>query len=76
MTRDGQPSIRRQCHLLGVNRSSLYYIPVVDSDEELELMRQIDELHLKYPFYGSRKITCALKATGQAVVINTTVPPQ
>ena len=30
-------------------------------------MRQIDELHLKYPFYGSRKITCALKATGQAV---------
>ena len=44
------PSMRRQCELLGVNRSSLYYEPVEPDAEELGLMRRIDELHLKRPF--------------------------
>ena len=58
------PSMRRQCELLGVNRSSLYYEAVKPDAEELALMRRLDELHLKYPFYGSRKLTQALKAEG------------
>jgi putative transposase len=60
-------SMRRQCELLGVNRSSLYYEPVEPDAEELAMMRRIDELHLKHPFYGSRKITQTLKAEGVEV---------
>ena len=48
------PSIRRQCELLRVSRSSLYYEPVTESKEQLALMRRIDEIHLDKPFYGSR----------------------
>lgn len=61
------PSMRRQCELLGVNRSSLYYEAVRPDAEELALMRRLDELHLKYPFYGSRKLTQTLKAEGRDV---------
>ena len=57
-------SLRRQCELLGVSRSGLYYEPVGTSAEDLKLMRHIDELHLKYPFYGSRKHAEALRAKG------------
>lgn len=57
-------SVRRQCELLGVSRSSLYYEPVATSTDELALMRCIDELHLQYPFYGSRKIAQVLSAEG------------
>jgi putative transposase len=60
-------SIRRQCELLQVSRSGVYYEPEPTSDDELALMRRIDELHLKFPFYGSRKITVTLKAEGHAV---------
>lgn len=60
-------SMRRQCELLAVNRSSLYYQPVEPDPDELALMRVIDELHLEFPFYGSRKITEVLKAKGHAV---------
>ena len=59
--------MRRQCELLGVNRSSLYYEPVEPDEEELGLMRRIDEIHLKYPFFGSRKITRTLKEEGKEV---------
>jgi len=60
-------STRRQCELLGVNRSSLYYEPVEPDAEELELMRRMDELHLKHPFFGSRMMTQTLKAEGVLV---------
>lgn len=60
-------SIRRQCELLGVGRSALYYEPVGTSREELALMRRIDELHLRWPFYGSRKLCHALLAEGVQV---------
>jgi putative transposase len=56
------PSMRRQCELLGVNRSSLYYEPVTPGPEELALMRRMDEIHLKHPFFGSRMLTQTLKA--------------
>jgi len=55
------PSLRRQCELLSVNRSSLYYAPIEPDVEELALMRRIDELHLKHPFFGSRMLTQTLK---------------
>ena len=57
-------SMRRQCEMLGVNRSSLYYQSVGPDPEELELMRRIDELHLEFPFYGSRRIARELRAQG------------
>ena len=60
-------SMRRQCELLGVNRSSLYYEPVEPEAEELVLMRRMDELHLKHPFMGSRMLTRMLKAEGTPV---------
>jgi putative transposase len=60
-------SLRRQCELLGVSRSGLYYEPVGASAEELALMRHIDELHLLYPFYGSRKLCAALRTEGVEV---------
>lgn len=58
------PSVRRQCELLRVSRSGLYYEPVPVGPEELALMRRIDELHLKYPFYGSRKLSFELRQEG------------
>jgi putative transposase len=59
------PSMRRQCELLAVNRSSLYYEPNGTDPDDVALMRRMDELHLKYPFYGSRKLTEALKNEGR-----------
>jgi putative transposase len=49
-------SLSRQCRLLTISRSSLYYAPKGESPENLTLMRRIDELFLKYPFYGSRQM--------------------
>jgi putative transposase len=60
-------SVRRQCELLGVGRSGLYYEPEATSTDELALMRRIDELHLKHPFYGSRNIAHTLSTEGTAV---------
>jgi putative transposase len=60
-------SMRRQCNLLGVNRSSLYYEPVEPNAEELALMRRMDALHLRHPFFGSRMMTQTLKAEGVEV---------
>ena len=61
------PSVRRQCELLAVTRSSLYYTPVEPDAQELALMRQIDELHLKHPFFGSRMLTQTLKRQGRVI---------
>jgi putative transposase len=59
-----EPSVRRQCELLRVCRSGLYYTPTPTSPEELALMRRIDELHLNQPFYGSRKLSYLLRQEG------------
>lgn len=48
-----------------MGRSGLYYEPVGKSAEELVLMRRIDEIHLEWPFYGSRKVSIALRAEGR-----------
>jgi putative transposase len=60
-------SVRRQCDLLGVNRSGLYYQPVGESAENLMLMRWIDEQYTRRPFYGSRRMTVGLREQGHAV---------
>jgi len=49
-------SIRRQCQLLGANRSGLYYQPLGESEENLMLMRLIDEEYTRHPIYGSRRM--------------------
>jgi putative transposase len=61
------PSVRRQCELLRVSRSGLYYEPEPTSPEELALMRRIDELHLRHPFYGSRLLAVTLRNEGRTI---------
>ncbi len=56
--------VTRQCEILELSRSGVYYNPVPLSARELEIMRQIDEIHLLSPFYGSRNIRNDLWAKG------------
>ena len=49
-------SLSRQCQLLGLARSSWYYEPLGESLENLALMREIDRLYIKRPFFGTRKV--------------------
>src|SRR6202042_546510 len=56
-----------QCRLLKVARSTLYYQPVPGSVDDLAVMRRIDELHLAWPFYGSRRMAAVLRREGWAV---------
>ena len=69
--KDGKLSIRRQCELLGVNRSSLSYTPAPTDEARIalqeELMRRIDYWHVKSPYLGSRKITVKLREEGYKV---------
>lgn len=60
-------SLRRQCELLGVNRAGLYYQAVGESEENLRLMRLLDEEYTRTPFYGSRRMTAWLGTKGFAV---------
>lgn len=60
-------SMRRQCELLGVSRSSLYYQPVGQDPEELAMMRRMDETHLAHPFFGSRMMAQTLRAEGETI---------
>jgi len=57
----------RRCELLGVARSTAYYGPSPVSEQDLALMRLIDEIHLEFPFYGSRRIRDELDTRGQRV---------
>lgn len=50
-------SIRNQCELLGIPKSSYYYEPVSASEEDLQIMRKIDELNICHPYYGSRRLS-------------------
>ena len=62
----GRPelSLSRQCRLLSISRSSFYYTAKGESPENLALMRRIDELYLKHPFYGSRQMARQLRRDG------------
>lgn len=59
--------VKRQCQLLKLARSTAYYQPVELSDEELELRKMVDKIHLKYPFMGSRRIRVELQKQGRNV---------
>jgi putative transposase len=60
-------SVVRQCALLGISRSSVYYQPVPASQKNLELMKLIDQHCLERPFYGSRRMTAWLRNQGYGV---------
>src|SRR5947207_5052386 len=60
-------SVRRQCELLGLSRSSLYYVPAEETAANLWLMRRIDAQYTASPFYGSRRMTAWLSQEGEVV---------
>jgi putative transposase len=60
-------SVKRQCELLGLNRSSFYYQQSVENEEDARLMRVIDEQYTRTPFYGYRKMTVYLQRLGLTV---------
>jgi putative transposase len=62
-----QFSIIEQCALLKVPRSTLYYKPKSVNDDDLALMKRIDEIYLKWPFYGSRRMVAELRGEGHEI---------
>jgi putative transposase len=65
--RDHKLSVSRQAKALGITRGSVYYLPRPTSETDLALMRRIDELHLEYPFAGSRMLQGLLRQEGHDV---------
>lgn len=65
--REHKLPLTRQSQILDISRSGLYYEAVPNSAHDLELMRLIDEIHLKYPFMGSRSIRDQLQVMGHQV---------
>jgi len=60
-------TVRVQCELLGLPRSSYYHVVQPEKDQNLQLMRVIDETYLAYPFFGSRQMTRWLRRQGHRV---------
>jgi putative transposase len=60
-------SLRRQCRLLSLSRSALYYTPAGERAENLKLMVLIDQQFLETPWYGSRQMARWLRRQGRAV---------
>jgi len=60
-------SVRRQCQVLRINRSSVYRRPAPDDEEDLLIMKELDKLHMEFPFYGSRKLRLELRKTGRNI---------
>jgi putative transposase len=65
--RGAELSVKRQAQILDLSRSSVYYVARPLQERDLVLMRRLDELHLKWPFYGSRKLTRELQKDGHEV---------
>jgi putative transposase len=59
--------VKRQAQLLDLSRSSVYYRPRAVSQQDLHLMRRIDELHLQAPFFGARKLAAQLRREGHRI---------
>ena len=62
-------SISTQCEMLSVSKSSFYYVPVGESDENLAIMRKLDEQYFSTPFYGALRLTAILILSGYKVNI-------
>ena len=67
IARGHEVTVTRQAALLGLSRSSVYYVPRPLPERDLVLMRRLDDLHLECPFYGSRKLTAQLRREGHEV---------
>jgi putative transposase len=57
-------TVKRQCELLALNRTGVYYTPRPVPEADLQLMRRIDELHLEHPYYGARRLAKQLSREG------------
>lgn len=66
-TNELQLSLSEQCNLLAINRSGLYYKPIPESDENLLIMRFLDEQYFKTPFYGILRLTALLNKLGYCI---------
>ena len=62
--REHDLSITKQAEILKISRGSVYYLPRPVSSADLEIMRQLDRLHLEYPFAGSRMLRGLLALQG------------
>ena len=60
-------SLRQQCRLLGLNRSSWYYRPIGENEENLGLMRLLDEQYTRTPCYGVLRMVAYLRSLGHEV---------
>ena len=67
ITKDGPLPITKQCRILELSRSSVYYMPAPLSDNDRGLMRLIDEIHLEEPYLGSRGMKSVLRVRGHKV---------
>ena len=65
--RDHELPIARQAKALGISRGAVYYKPRPVSTEDLKIMRRLDELHLDYPFAGSRMLRDMLNREGVSI---------
>lgn len=69
--KDCKISVRQQSELLGVNRSGFCYLPILPDEEPItqqkKLMRRIDYWHVKFPYFGSRKINVKFREDGYKV---------
>src|SRR5258707_4538693 len=62
--REHELPITRQAEALNISRSSVYYLPRAVPEADLAIMRQLDQLHLEFPFAGSRMLRGLLAAKG------------
>lgn len=67
ISRDEKLPVTQQCRVLQLPRSTAYYRPAPVSEADLNLMRQMDALHLEYPFLGSRQLRDTLRLQGQVI---------
>ncbi len=65
--RDVKISLEQQCFLLSIHRSGLYYTPTAESEDNLSIMRWMDEQYLSTPFYGQRKLRDVLQMQGYVI---------
>ena len=57
-------SVRRQCEIFSLNRSSFYYERIGLSEEDQQILDEMDKIYLDFPVYGSRRMSRELKRRG------------
>jgi putative transposase len=67
INREDSLPLTKQCHILQLSRSGIYYTPAPVSDKDMELMRLIDRIHLEQPYLGSRGMKSELRNEGRKV---------